>query len=67
MAKNKNISNHIVKKTNDNKKIKDSELILKKLNFLIENELINPSLYYNGIIYDYDGLDLNNLKKNWEY
>lgn len=66
MVKKKNTSNVFIKKT-DNKKLKDSELMLTKLTFLIENELIDPSLYYNGVIYDFDGLDLNNLKKNWEY
>lgn len=66
MVKKKNTSNVFIKKT-DNKKIKDSELMLTKLAFLIENELIDPSLYYNGVIYDFDGLDLKNLKKNWEY
>lgn len=66
MVKKKNTSNVFIKKT-DNKKIKDSELMLTKLTFLIKNELIDPSLYYNGVIYNFDGLDLNNLKKNWEY
>ena len=58
----KNKNNETTSKT----KMKDSEVMLKRMEYLVENKLVDPNLYYNGQMYDFDGLDIQNLKRIWE-
>lgn len=65
MAKKK--LNMFIKNNEQKQKMKDSEILLKRLEFMVENELIDPSTYTFGAMQNFNGLDLKNLKKNWEY
>jgi len=58
----KNKNNETTSKT----KMKDSEVMMKRMEYLVENKLVDPNLYYNGQMYDFDGLDIQNLKRIWE-
>ena len=46
----KNKNNETTSKT----KMKDSEVTMKRMEYLVENKLVDPNLYYNGQMYDFD-------------
>ena len=48
------------------KKFKDSELMVLREQFLEKTKMIDNSAYTLGQYYNFNGLDLKNLKRQWE-
>lgn len=48
----------------DNKKVKDSNLVKNYIDYIVENNInyYDENAYYFGAHYDFNGLDVQNLK-----
>lgn len=48
----------------ENKKIKDSDLVKNYIDYIVENNInyYDENAYYFGAHYDFNGLDVQNLK-----
>lgn len=48
----------------ENKKVKDSDLVKNYIDYIVENKInyYDENAYYFGAHYDFNGLDVQNLK-----
>lgn len=48
----------------ENKKIKDSDLVKNYIDYIVENNInyYDENAYYFGVHYEFNGLDVQNLK-----